>query len=791
MPQTASIEQTIQTASKAVGKAWPLYAFVTSNPLAGFEDHHFEEAVRQARQLHNARGLPSPKMLRQAWKSGQIRPDKLQAIFEQYGIELTPEAHLKSLETQAAREQDPLNPTQQLDRLMAKWLMAFMDEGMAEWWMPEREKGFYQAWKGLAPYDKQIPDARQLTTIPDEPLAAVEQVLSAYPADQWEALLMEQLTALPGLTGMIKYRMEEQNRWQQWHPITLTDMLGVRLILAQHLGYDLTPALSGGDNQTNSPLPERLWLMAWEQTYQEDLVSRIKRSLTEDPPSVLHHKQADAQLVFCIDTRSEVIRRHIEQQGPYETFGYAGFFGIPMNYRGYHSNLIRKSCPPILGSAYQVTETCPADQAAKTAKYDRWTSVIKATKQLISTFKNNVPGTFGYVEGAGGFYGISLTLRTLIPKAVYRLGSWLRQSIPNPVEFCFPTIRKASAEPEGPASEAAIPLEEKVSLAKTLFELTGWQNFSRLVVLAGHGSHTANNPFASSLDCGACAGSPGRHNARMLAHICNEPEVRHHLHQQGVTLPDTTYFLAAEHNTTTDAVELFDQDLPATHQPDRDALKQALAQAQEGASRERVQTMRNRSNDGPKEVQKRSTDWAETRPEWGLAGNAAFVIGPRSLTQSLDLGGRCFLHTYDWYTDPQGGALEAIMNGPMVVTQWINNHYYFAGVDNNTFGSGTKVTQNVVGRFGVVQGNGGDLKTGLPLQSLNVDDNHFYHQPLRLMVLIHAPVRIVQDILNRHQEALGKLFDNEWLYLKVMDPEQENQVLSYQAGFAEAEAVTG
>ena len=99
MPQTASIEQTIQTASKAVGKAWPLYAFVTSNPLAGFEDHHFEEAVRQARQLHNARGLPSPKMLRQAWKSGQIRPDKLQAIFEQYGIELTPEAHLKSLET--------------------------------------------------------------------------------------------------------------------------------------------------------------------------------------------------------------------------------------------------------------------------------------------------------------------------------------------------------------------------------------------------------------------------------------------------------------------------------------------------------------------------------------------------------------------------------------------------------------------------------------------------------------------------------------------------------------------
>lgn len=383
--QFSSIEQTIQTASKAVGKAWPLYAFVTSNPLAGFEDHHFEEAVRQARQLHNAHGLPTPRMLRQAWESGQINPAQLHEIFEQYGIELTPEVHLKSLETQASQEPKQQNPTQQLDRLMAKWLMAFMDEGMAEWWMPEREKGFYQAWKDLAPYDKQIPNARQLIAIPEGPLAAVEQVLSAYPADQWEALLMEQLTALPGLTGMIRYRMEEQNRWQQWHPITLTDMLGVRLILAQHLGYDRSTALADKDEQTNSPLPERLWLMAWEQTYQEDLVSRIKRSLTEEPPSVLHHKQADAQLVFCIDTRSEVIRRHIEKQGPYETFGYAGFFGIPMNYRGYHSNLIRKSCPPILGSAYQVTETCHADQAANTARYDRWTSVIQAAKQLIST----------------------------------------------------------------------------------------------------------------------------------------------------------------------------------------------------------------------------------------------------------------------------------------------------------------------------------------------------------------------------------------------------------------------
>lgn len=194
--------------------------------------------------------------------------------------------------------------------------------------------------------------------------------------------------------------------------------------------------------------------------------------------------------------------------------------------------------------------------------------------------------------------------------------------------------------------------------------------------------------------------------------------------------------------------------------------------------------MRKRSQDSVKEVTKRSSDWAETRPEWGLASNAAFIIGPRTLTQNLNLNGRCFLNTYDWQTDPNGEALAAIMQGPMVVTQWINNHYYFASVDNNVFGSGTKVTQNVVGKFGVVQGNGGDLKPGLPLQSLNVDDHRYYHQPLRLTVLIHAPLRNVQTILSNHRDTLGRLFENEWLHLNVMDPEGGNQLLAYPEDFS-------
>jgi len=54
----------------------------------------------------------------------------------------------------------------------------------------------------------------------------------------------------------------------------------------------------------------------------------------------------------------------------------------------------------------------------------------------------------------------------------------------------------------------------------------GWEHFAPLVLFVGHGSKTANNPFGSSLDCGACAANPGRHNARLLAALANEKGVR-------------------------------------------------------------------------------------------------------------------------------------------------------------------------------------------------------------------------------------------------------------------------
>lgn len=119
------------------------------------------------------------------------------------------------------------------------------------------------------------------------------------------------------------------------------------------------------------------------------------------------------------------------------------------------------------------------------------------------------------------------------------------------------------------------------------------------------------------------------------------------------------------------------------------------------------------------------------------------------------------------------------MQGPMVVTQWINNHYYFSTVDNKTYGGGSKVTTNITGKFGVVEGNGGDLKMGLPLQSLYESDEEMYHQPLRLTVVIQAPLDRVTEIVVKNNN-IKELLDNEWIYMMVMEPKQNNMLFQYK-----------
>ncbi len=761
------ILNSIEEASRVIGKTWPLYSFVTSNPLSGYEKTSFSKAVNSAKELLNARIFPEASIYRQAWEDGEINEKELLTLLRENGLDQSPDFYLRKMESQKRTEEK--NPNHELDRIMAKWLAAFMDEGLAEWEMPGKKEGFYKAWRKLAKYDSELSIAQGID-VPKSPSEALLQILSGYSENEYTKILTYHLAALPGWTGYINYRVESNSAWQQKYPISLEDYLAVRLWIASHLKAHILPQSKNSDIDPTITNLQYIWLKAWEKSWQNQLVKTLKGESITTEPTKGTDPDPEAQMVFCIDTRSELIRRHVESKGNYETYGYAGFFGIAMDYNNLNDGLSRKSCPPILDSSYQVSEIPQTNKEGQLAAYERKNDNFRFIEYFLRRMKNMLPSAFGYVEGSGFYYGLSLLGRTLLPGFFYRFKA--KRSTPHET-VCEPKIERKNVEHD---MSLSIPLEDKVAIVKSAFDLMGWKHFAPVVLFVGHGSHSANNPFGSSLDCGACAASPGRHNARMLAKLANIPTVRKTLADKyQINIPEETIFIGAEHNTTTDEIVIFDSEVPNSTREKLVQIKSDLLRAQQTATQDRLGI----SKDSIAVAQQKANDWGETRPEWGLAKNAGFIIAPRTLTKNYNLESRCFLHSYDWELDRTGKALEGIMQGPMVVTQWINNHYYFSTVDNDTFGGGSKITHNITGKFGVVQGNGGDLKMGLPLQSLQQSDHEPYHQPLRLSVLIKAPETMVNDILSRN-ENLKTLLDNEWIYLMVMDPLQDNEIKRYQ-----------
>jgi uncharacterized protein YbcC (UPF0753/DUF2309 family) len=366
--------------------------------------------------------------------------------------------------------------------------------------------------------------------------------------------------------------------------------------------------------------------------------------------------------------------------------------------------------------------------------------------------------SFAFVEAAGPFYGAKL-----VRSALGRAGG-------------------ADAAEPAPRFSDDLSRQDKARTAATVLRAMSLADrFAPVVLLLGHGAQVTNNPHESAYHCGACGGHTGEVSARLLASLLNDPDTRAGLPAEGIDLPADTVFVAGLHNTTTDAVTLYEGDLPG---PDAALGKVRAWLDRAGALARAERALRLPGTAGAESLPTRASDWAEVRPEWGLAGCAAFIAAPRTVTKGADLGGRAFLHSYDWRADDGFGTLELILTAPVVVASWISLQYYGSTVAPEAFGGGNKLIHNVVGGIGVVQGNGGRLRPGLPWQSVH-DGEAPVHEPLRLSVMIEAPRDAISRVLADHPEVRA-LFDHGWLHLFAL--ENGRVAARYRAGLSWAEA---
>ncbi len=448
----------------------------------------------------------------------------------------------------------------------------------------------------------------------------------------------------------------------------------------------------------------------------------------------------------------------MEKQGQYETFGAAGFFGIPVYIKNSITKELYASCPVLLKPKHTVHES-PCSLQASHRDHNGYQK-LTTLKAFYQSLKYNFATSFALVELLGFPAGLWMALKTLQPLFALTLFTSIIKKI-RPDNTLTPSLDD-------------IPFSDQCTYAESILRSIGLKkDFSSLIVFCGHGSATQNNAYATALDCGACGGHHGASNAKILAKILNTERVREYLKEKEILIPDSTYFIAAEHTTTTDEVKIYSTDTSDESVTKKiQKLRVDLKTAGKINSQNRCKKMGFYSDEdkSSQQTKLRSADWAQVRPEWGLAQNASFIVAPRHISKKIDLDGRAFLHSYEYLQDLQGEILTTILTAPMVVAQWINSQYLFSTLNVTAYGSGSKITKNITGKIGIMQGNGSDLMTGLPLQSVYKTDTQAYHESVRLMTLVYAPLTLIDKIIEK-QPLLQKLFRNGWVLLISINPE--------------------
>ncbi len=807
-----TLEDIIYKAIECIPPLWPLDSFVAVNPFLGLQNQSFFNASGWVRKIRHGNIFMEPgyyleqfstkNISEQDFQSTQSRILSLEADFLEGQIAFRSFTLLTEYLSQGLckeikhpfysfadfvdkKNHQHWNTT--ITDEISKWSSVYFDQGQSLWPMPWREESFWNAWLKASSID-QNPEwlglkgfRKIIKTLPSSPMECIGYILKALNIPDHRNLdyLQRLIVSISGWAGYVQFLNREINNSKDSES-PLIALLAIRMVFELGL-FNQFPeqdsiklgwkqALFIDESRNEKELKDRFALYLSQAILEDKYIHSLILSLKSEMNTLSPAKgQKTLQAVFCIDVRSEAYRTSLESESSeIETSGFAGFFGISIQYFLLGSKKGMNLCPVLINPIIKVRQGLKNGEPRQTKLTLRLFERDELIMQAWNSFKSSAISCFSFVESIGlGFLG--LIFNRAFPGIK---GFFDKNKLKNRFK---PIFQKTEIyDTQDVSSNEGMNVEEEIKMAADALKNMGLtDNFASLVLMVGHGSESANNPYASSLDCGACGGHSGEINAKILVSILNNPPVRIGLKDLGIQIPNHCFFIAGLHNTTTDELSLYDlESVPESFSKELQKVKEWTIKASKKARLKRSNLFpqsQDFNNDLKKMVINKSQDWAQVRPEWGLAGNAAFIAAPRLRTQGLDLKGRVFLHNYESNTDLDNSILELILNAPMVVASWINLQYYASTVDNKLYGSGNKTIHNVVGKLGVWQGNGGDLQTGLPLQSLH-DGNRWVHEPLRLSVFLEASKEIIEQKIQKSTDLKNLIF-HHWIHIFSLDPQ--------------------
>ena len=712
-----------------------------------------------------------------------------------------------------------------LDQGFAGWSIPQRDEGFYKCFLSLFGERSPWAENWLRPMQKLIAEECKLVRSPMESIANSLKVLGVSD-ERRDDFIKKTLLALPGWTGMVQ-QMASNASWTL-HPApqdSLEEFLAVRLLLdrlsATHCIREYLPELEKlaglfeidvvehDDLRDQSmqqiafhvfQLAQRLhWspsvLHAWTASEWQTIVEEIglfddlerrrvlhlayeHRYRTQILDAVSEHSKlplnipanVSFQVITCIDDREESFRRHLEELDPnVETFGAAGFFSVPMYFRGAADAHFIPLCPVIMVPKNYVEEVGPL--SAKQAEDRRAQTRLligKASKSFHRSSRSLFSGVLTSIFGS--LNAFPLVARVLFP----RLTAQIRSTLGTLVRPTIATQLRLERGSDSVVTEKGAEGFTLVEMANMIERLTGdlgiQQRFAPLIIVFGHGSSSLNNPHESAYNCGACGGGQGGPNARAVAQMANDPRVRAILRERGVVIPDTTLFVGGFHNTCDDSTSYFDIDrIPPNHAEKFVAASEIVDKARKRNAHERSRRfysldMRCSDEEAIRHVERRSEDLAQVRPEYNHATNAACFVGRRGRTRGLFMDRRCFLTSYDPTTDDEVTTiLNRIMQAVIPVCGGISLEYYFSTVDNVGYGCGTKLPHNITSLIGVMEGAASDLRTGLSQQMVEI------HEPVRILFIVEAKPESIVSIMDRNP-LISTYIRNHWVQIATLDP---------------------